>query len=277
MNRLLLAFLAVPVAVGACGGNDASAPRPASPPASPSYAPAAEKICESMQRDTAGLSGGTTPTDEEFARLLRRWRAGFDKLDALEPPSDQKADVDRMLVSYRNMARAFDELILAEDESVLAGAAGVAVFGHRGSRAARDAGLDACAFFPELKQPPADGQPTYEATRELLPEGARILRDDDVDCNAERSCRFEYRVAGGITARADEARAALRAHGWTDLRSGRSPNGVSWVMANRNDYLATFELVGDVPAPHCTGEITWGCVDSVWVHRLEIPEVLTGG
>jgi hypothetical protein len=278
MSRLLMSTLAaLPLGFAACGGDDAGAPGSTAAATPPTFLAAAEAICESMGQDAAGFSGGSTPTDEELTRLLRRWRSAFDRLDALEPPSDREADVQRMLVAYRNMTRAFELMVDAEDESVLAAVAGAAVFGQRGSRAAREAGLDACALFPEIEQPAADGQPMYQATKELVPHGARILLGDEVECSAKRSCRFEYRIAGKLPARLSEARAKLRARGWTSIRSGRSPNGVSWVMANRNDYVATVELVGDVAPAHCTGEITWGCVDSVWVHKFEVPEILTGG
>ena len=283
MKPLLWLLVALPLAAAACGGNDAAAPVGTSSSAahaaasSTSFVAAAEAICKSMEQDAATLSG-TTPTDEDFQQLLSRWRSGFDRLDALEAPPERAAEVERMLAAYRNMARALDAMVLSEDETVLAAAAGAAVHGQRGTRAAREAGLDACALFPEIEQPPVDGQPAYEATRELLPAGAQVLRDDDADCSTNGSCRFEYRTAGNLAARMRESRANLLAHGWTNVRSGRSANGTSWLMANRNDYVATVELVGDAAPAHCNGAATtWGCTDSVWVHRVDVPDILTGG
>ena len=283
MKPLLWVLVALPVAAAACGGNDAAAPVHTDSAASPAaisstgFVSAAEAICKSMEQDAATLSGGATPTDEDFKLLLTRWRAGFDRLDALEPPPEREADVEKMLAGYRSMAKAFDAMVLSEDESVLAAAVAAAVYGQRGTRAARDASLDACALFPEIKQPPADSQPTYEATRELLPAGAQILRDDDADCSTRGSCVFEFRTAGSLAARTRESRAKLLAHDWTNVRSGRSANGTSWLMANRNDYVATVELVGDVAPAHCNGTTTWGCTDSVWVHKVDVPDILTGG
>jgi hypothetical protein len=283
MKSLLWVLVAFPLAAAACGGNDAATPARTNSSASASaassrdFAAKAEAICKSMEQDAASLSGGTTPTDEDFKLLLSRWRSGFDRLDALEPPPEREADVERMLAGYRSMAKAFDLMVLSEDESVLAAAVGAAVYGQRGTRAARDAGLDTCALFPEIRQPPADGQPAYDATRELLPAGAQILRDDDADCSTEGSCQFEYRTAGSLAARTRESRAKLLAHDWTNIRSGRSPNGMSWLMANRNDYVATVELVGDIAPAHCNGTMTWGCTDSVWVHKVDVPDILTGG
>jgi hypothetical protein len=284
MKPLVWVLVALPLAAAACGGNDTAAPAHTSssslPPAASStgFVAAAEAICNGMEQDAASLSGGAAPTDEEFKRLLSRWRSGFDRLDALEPPPEREAEVERMLAGYRNMAKAFDAAVLSEDESVLAAFVAAAVYGQRGTRAARAAGLDACALFPEIKQPPADKQPTYEATRQLLPAGAQILGDDDEECSTQGSCTFEYRTAGSLAARARESRAKLLAHDWTDVRSGSSANGTSWLMANRNDYVATFELVGDVAPAHCKGAATsWGCTDSIWVHRVEVPDILTGG
>lgn len=167
-------------------------------------------------------------------------------------------------------------MVAAEDETVLAAAAGGVIEGQRGSRAAKKAGLDACAFFPEIEQPPADGQPMYEATRELVPEGARILRADDASCGTAGSCRFEYEIGGGVAARLNEARARLRARGWTNVRSGRTPTVSSWLMASRNDYAAVVEVAGEVLPAHCAQRKVWGCSDSVWVHRIEVPDILTG-
>jgi hypothetical protein len=283
MKPLLWVLVAFPLAAAACGGNDDAAPartnsstsRPAA--SSTAFVEAAEAICKSMEQDAASLSGGATPTDEDFKRLLSRWRVGFDRLDALEPPPEREADVERMLAGYRSMAQALDAMVVSEDESVIAAAVGAAVHGQRGTRAARDAGLDACALLPEIKQPPVDRQPAYEATRELLPAGAKILRDDDADCSTKGSCQFEYRTAGSLAARTRESRAALLAHDWTNIRGGRSANGTSWLMANRNDYVATVEFVGDIAPAHCNGATTWGCTDSVWVHKVDIPDILTGG
>lgn len=283
MKPLLWVLVALALAAAACGGNDASAPAHTTSSASPasasstSFVAAAEAICKSMEQDASTLSGGATPTDEDFKRLLSRWRSGIARLAALEPPPEREAEVERMLTGYRNMVKAFDAMVLAEDESVLAAAVGAAVHGQRGTRAAGDAGLDACALFPEIKQPPVDTQPAYEATRDLLPAGAHILRDDDSDCSTEGSCQIEYRTAGSLAARTRESRAKLLAHDWTNIRGGRSANGTSWLMANRNDFVATVEFIGDVAPAHCNGAVTWGCTDSVWVHKVDIPDILTGG
>ena len=283
MKALLWVLAALSLAAAACGANDASAPGHTNSSASPaaasstSFVAAAEPICKSMEQDAASLSGGATPTDEDFKRLLSRWSSAIARLEALEPPPEREAEVERMLTGYRNMVEAFDAMVLAEDESVLAAAVGAAVYGQRGTRAARDAGLDACALFPEIKQPPADPQPTYEATRELLPSEAQILRDDDADCSTKGSCHIEYRTAGSLAARTRGSRAKLVAHSWTNIRGGRSANGTSWLMANRNDYVATVEFVGDVAPAHCNGTTTWGCTDSVWVHKVDVPDILTGG
>jgi hypothetical protein len=62
----------------------------------------------------------------------------------------------------------------------------------------------------------------------------------------------------------------------TTIRSGRTPTGGHWVLANRNDYAATIEFVGAELPKHCGGRVTYGCSDNVWVHRVEVPQVLTG-
>ena len=180
-----------------------------------------------------------------------------------------------MLVNYRHLADAMEALVEADDESVLVAAAGVAVFGQRGSRAARAAGLDRCAIAPPIEQPPRDPEHMYSAALALVPAGATITRDDP-GCE-EHGCKIEFELAGGIGARVAAARRALEAAGWTNVRSGRSAPATHWLMANRNDYQATIELVARPLPPHCGRTVKWGCVDSVWVLRVEVPEVLTGG
>jgi hypothetical protein len=298
--RGLLVWLVVPLALVGCGGTEAApTASPVRTTASPTptsttttaaattarapqvdFVAAAEAICTRMQRNATALtgrSGNTKPTDDEMAEVVDEWRAGFDELDALDPPQDRRRDFERMLVHYRDMARAFDELIEAEDESVLAAVAASVVLGQRGSRAARDAGLDACAFFQEIKQPPPDPQDLYEATRDLVPKSARILRDAELDCVALDACRIEYELNRSIDARMRQSRALLRARGWRNIRSGKMPTGGSWIMANRNDYAVTVEFVGEKLPEHCGGHVTYGCSDGVWVHRVEVPDVLTGG
>lgn len=291
---MLLSF-----AVG-CGGNEAPAPPPAAgssasaettattttaPTAAASVASAssqgfvaaANTICKRMQRDAENIASNAKPSDAELGELVDNWRSAVEQLDALEPPQERKHQFRRMLAHYRNTLRALELMIEAKDETVLAAVAGVAVEGQRGSRAAREAGLPACALFPEIKQPPADKQPLYDATRDLVPTRARITRDGGLECDTSDSCRIEYELRRSIAERLREARALLRRHGWTNIRSGRMPTGGSWIMANRNDYAVTVEFVGDKLPEHCGGRVTYGCTDGVWVHRVEVPDVLTGG
>jgi hypothetical protein len=210
--------------------------------------------------------------------LVRRWRAALDELDGLEAPADIRPEVARMLGAYRNTTRALEALVTIDDETVLAAAAGIAVFGQRASRSARDAGLDACAFFPLIEQPGPDAQPMYEATREVVPAGATLLFEDELACGEEDSCRFEFELDGPLAGRLDAMRQVVRANGWTNVRQGRSAPATTWLMASRNDYALTVELV-DRPLPeHCgRSDLSWGCVDSVWVHRIDVPDVLTDG
>src|SRR5688572_16705420 len=138
MKPLVWVLVALPLAAAACGGNDTAAPAHTSssslPPAasSTSFVAAAEAICKSIEQDAPSLSGGAAPTDEEFKRLLSRWRSGFDQLVALEPPPEREAEVERMLAGYRNMAKAFDAALLSEDESVLAAFVAAAAYGQHG-------------------------------------------------------------------------------------------------------------------------------------------------
>ena len=283
------------LAVG-CGGNEASAPpRVLDSPAAPTvteeattttapkaeparrFVAAANATCKRMQQDAESVGAGGEPSVEEFRELVDKWLHAIDELDALVPPQDREQQFERMLAHYRNMARAFDAMAEAEDESVLAAVAAVAVEGQRGSRAARKAGLPACAFAPEIKQPAPDSQDLYEATRDLVPAKARILRDAALDCVALDMCWIDYRLKRSVDARMREARALLRRHGWKSISSGRTPTGGWWLMANRNDCEATLEFVGAKVPEHCGGRVTYGCSDNVSVKRVEVPDVLTGG
>jgi hypothetical protein len=302
MRELLVVSVAVALVVAGCGGNEAPTAEPAAAKttaapeatattsttttaaaavassATVDFVAAANKICNGMQRDAEGLeSNVAAPSDEQLATLVDSWRSGVKRLDALEPQRERKRQFLRMLAHYRNMLRALELMLEAKDETVLAAVAGVAVEGQRGSRAARKAGVRACAFFPEITQPAPDPQDLYEATRDLIPAKARILRDAELDCVALDMCVVDYELDTSVDARIRAARALLRAHHWQNVRSGRTPTGGWWLMANRNDYAATLEFVGETVPEHCGGRVTYGCSDSVSVRRVEVPDVLTGG
>jgi hypothetical protein len=55
--------------------------------------------------------------------------------------------------------------------------------------------------------------------------------------------------------------------------------GTTWAIAYRNDLEVEIELLGKQRPPQCAGAHPdmFGCSDAVWVHRVEIPKVLTGG
>lgn len=294
MRGLIFALVAMQLAVAGCGGAQTSEPTPTVSAPTPTvstnpdhaseepapkleFVAAAQAICTRMQRDAEAVGAEAGSSDERMAKLVDDWRSGLDELDGLEAPRERKRQFEQMLAHYRNLTRALEGMIEAEDETVLAAVAGGVVEGQRGSRAARKAGLDACAFFPEIKQPPADRQPLYAATRDLVPAHARVLRVDELACDTSDSCRIEHELDRSIAARLRDARALLRAHGWKNVRSGEMPTGGRWIMANRNDYAATLEFVGDELPAHCGGRVTYGCSDGVWVHRVEVPDVLTGG
>ena len=286
MSGRALALLAVGLVAAACGGQDpgaegppasTSAPPLAAPPPS-GFIASAESICASMDDAASAVTGGSKPTDDEALELVRTWRAALDELETIDPPVDVRPDVARMIAAYRNTARALETLVTVNDETVLAAAAGIAVFGQRGSRAAREAGLDRCAFFPAIEQPGPDPQGMYDATRELVPPGATVLFEDEAACGDEGSCRFEFETEGPVGVRMDAMRRIVRANGWSNVREGRSQPATTWLMASRNDYALTVELVGRPLPEHCgRSDLSWGCVDSVWVHRIDVPDVLTGG
>jgi hypothetical protein len=283
------AVLVCLLAVAACGGEEAAAPtRPAettstsvraSTVAAPSdFVDDATAICTDLEQSGTGFSRSDKPSDEEVLALIRGWRADFDRLAALDPPADVRPHFERMLLNYRRLADSMQALVEVEDETALAAVAGIALFGQRGSHAARTAGLDRCALAAPIEQPPPDAQPMYEAARELVPAGARITRDDLPTCgDDEGSCSVEFELEGDVVSGIAAARGLLTSHGWTNIRAGRSAPATRWLMANRNDYAVTVELVGRPLPSHCGRSVTFGCVDSVWIHRVEVPDVLTGG
>jgi hypothetical protein len=209
--------------------------------------------------------------------MLSLWRVEFDRLANLDPPTARAAPVGEMLRHYRRMAAALAAMEASDDESVLADVAAVAVEGTRGSRSARRAGLSACAFFPDIKQPPKDPEMLFDATRALVPSQTRVVRADKRDCNHGTSCLFELKGSGPATARLRAAVATLRAKGWTDIHTGRSPTGSSWATAHRNDYEVEIEFISERTPNYCTGRQSggFGCTDSIWVHRVNVPDALT--
>jgi hypothetical protein len=284
MKRVAAVFATLPLLLAACGAAEtASRPKPADEQVAVRgqvpFVQQAGRICAGMKGSASLVGGGRKPTDAQVKRLLTRWRAGFNRLGRLDPPRIRAKAFRQMLTHYRTMTRAFAAALAADDESVLSDFVVAFVEGTRGSRAARGAGLAACAFFPEIKQPPRDPEQALAATRALVPAGSRVVKADTRECNVNSSCRFDFRGKGSPAARLREAKAALRAHGWTHIRTGRSPTGSSWAMAYRNDYEVSIELLGSPRPQYCAGRAaeTFGCSDSVWVHRVEIPQVLTGG
>jgi hypothetical protein len=242
--------------------------------ASRSFAATAEAICTEMQADAEKLVGTQRPSDADMGRIVKTWRASLDDLAALEPPPASAAEFRKMIEAYRKTLDAIEAMVAAEDESVLVAVAGVSLFSHRGTRSARRASLEQCMLFQEVTQPEADPEPLREATLALVPPRVEIVRAAKQDCAADGSCVVEFRGSGALATRARAARRLLATRGWANIRNGQTPGtGSAWVTANRNDYSATVELVSDPLPPHCsTGRVTWGCVDSVWVHRVEVPE-----
>ncbi|HMJ00796.1 MAG TPA: hypothetical protein VK488_13245 [Gaiellaceae bacterium] len=282
MKRLAVVFATLPLALAACGAAEVAPPSGREQVAlvrQVPFAPQAAAICKGMQRGAGVVSSGRKRTDAEFGRLLSRWRIGFDRLARLDPPAGRAKAFNQMLRQYRTMVSALAAAKAADDESVLGDIAVAVVEGTRGSRAARRAGLPGCAFLPEIKQPPRDPEPVLAATRALVLPGMRIVKADTPACNKEASCRIEFLSSGSTAVRLRSALALLRAHGWTHARTGRSPTGSSWAIAYRNDYEVEVELLGKRRPPHCVGArpVIFRCSDAVWVHRVEIPDVLTGG
>jgi hypothetical protein len=283
MKWVAATFAILPLALAACGAARTASP---SPPreqtvgtSQVSFAQQASGICRATQRGAVVVSTRRKPTTAEFGLLLTRWRTGFAHLARLDPPAARVKPFKLMLRNYRAMVTAFQAAKDADDESVLADLAAAVVEGRRGSREAERAGLRACAFFPAIRQPPRDPESTLAATRALVLPGARVVKADAVDCNRDASCRIEFRRSGSIASRLRAARATLRAHGWTHVRTGRAPMGTTWAIAYRNDLEVEIELLGKQRPPQCAGAHPdmFGCSDAVWVHRVEIPKVLTGG
>lgn len=218
--------------------------------------------------------GGQVPSDAEMKAIVQTWRVSLEELDALDPPAAREIEFRKMIAAFRRTLDALELMTTTKDESVLAAAAGVSLFGHRAARAARRASLERCVLFPEVTQPEPDPEPIRDATLALVPESVEIARPADQDCGAKSSCVVEFRGSGALERRVRAAQELLRAAGWTNIRKGKTAGtGNAWVMANRNDYLATIELVGNPLPAHCaTARVTWSCVDSVWVHRVEVPE-----
>jgi hypothetical protein len=255
----------------AATGAQAAAGQPAS------FAADASAICSTMALFSKKLVGSAGKvSDSEIGRLVARSRADVDRLAKLTPPAGKANAFRLMLTNYRLMLSGVAAAKAADDESVLSDLAAVVVAGTRGSRAARRAGLNTCAFFPEIRQPSRDPEPISAATRALLARGARIIK---TDCGERDSCRIEFSAAGRTRSRLRTAVKTLRANGWSHVRTGHSPVGSAWATAYRNDLAVEIEILGGQRPPHCVNAPIgmFGCTDAIWVHREHVPPVLTGG
>jgi hypothetical protein len=273
--RVVVLAVLASVVVGCAKTTEVAVPAEGAAP----FASRAASICRDMAASAKRVAPGRKPTDAELGRLLDRWQAGLARLTKLQPPPARAASFRQMLAHYRHMTEALRAMTAAEDESVLPDVAAAVVEGTRGGRAARRSGLAACAFFPDIKQPPRDDESTLEAARALVPNGAHVVAADTAACNDEKSCRFQFRATGSTPLRLHSMLARLRSKGWSHLRTGRSPTGTTWAVGYRNDHEATIEFLGGHRPPHCPGRSPafFGCSDSVWVQRVEIPDVLTSG
>jgi hypothetical protein len=272
------AAVVIALVAAACGTTqptDATKPYPR--PVQPRFATAASTICSSMALSSKKLGGSAGKvSDPKVAQLVERWRADVGRLAKLTPPPGKASAFRLMIGSYRLMLTGVAAASASDDESVLPDLAAAVVAGTRGSRAARRAGLGACAFFPEIRQPPRDPEPISAATEALLVSGVRIIKSD---CRDEESCRIEFSGAGPNRSRLRAAVKILRANGWSHVRTGHSPVGSSWATAYRNDLAVEIEILGERQPPHCVNAPTgmFGCTDAIWVHREQVPPVLTGG
>jgi len=242
-----------------------------------SFAADASTICSSMALFDKKLVGSTGKmNDQQVGRLVKRLRADLGRLVKLTPPPGKASAFRRMVGNYRLMLTGLAAARASHDESVLSDLAAAVVAGTRGSRAARRAGLSACAFFPEIRQPSRDPQPIVAATQALVVRGAHIVKSD---CSDQDSCRIELSGAGPTRSRLRAAVEILRTNGWSHVRTGHSPLGSSWATADRNDLAAEIEILGERRPPHCVNAPTgmYGCTDAIWVHREQVPSVLTGG
>jgi hypothetical protein len=287
-RSIVISAFVIAVAATACGttkrtdatkpsANSAAKREPAAAVQPVSFATEASTICSSMAFFSKKFVGGAgRVSDAQIGQLVERWRADVDRLVKLAPPPGKASAFRLMVGNYRLMLTSLAAAKASDDESVLSDLAAAVVAGTRGSRAARRAGLSACAFFPEIRQPPRDPEPIVTATRALLVRGARIIK---TDCNEQDSCRIEFSAAPPTRSRLRAALKVLRANGWSHVRTGHSPVGSSWATAYRNDLAVEVEIIGQRRPPHCAGAPTamYGCTDAIWVHREQVPSVLTGG
>jgi len=288
MKRLAAISAVVTVLAAACGttqptdatkpaANSTAKPEQAASVQPASFAAEASTICSSMALFDKKLVGSTGKVnDQQVWRLVERSRADLGRLVKLTPPPGRASAFRRMVGNYRLMLTGLAAARASHDESVLSDLAAAVVAGTRGSRAARRAGLSACAFFPEIRQPLRDPEPIVAATQALVVRGAHIVKGD---CSDQDSCRIEISGAGPTRSRLRAAVKILRTNGWSHVRTGHSPLGSSWATADRNDLAAEIEILGKRRPAHCVNAHTgmYGCTDAIWVHREQVPSVLTGG
>ena len=271
----VLSFTLVLVACGTTRALDATqrTSRSASKRERPaSFAAQASSICSAMDEAAKELVASTTHVrDREMAELVGRWRADMARLAQLSPPPAKQKPFRLMLENYRLMLSGLAAAQASQDEGVLSDLAAATVGATRGSRAARHAGLRTCAFFPEIRQPPRDSEPIVTAAVSLLVRGARLIKRD---CDAD-SCRIEFSGTGPTRSRLREVTTRLRANGWSHVRTGRSPVGTTWATANRNDLAAEIEILGHRPQECANAPSAFGCTDAIWVHREQVPSILT--
>ena len=188
-----------------------------------SFSTEASTICSSMALFSKKLVGGTGKvSDQQVGRLVERSRADLGRLVKLTPPPEKASAFRLMVGNYRLMLTGLAAANTSDDESVLSDLAAAVVAGTRGSRAARHAGLSACAFFSEIRQPPRDPEPIVAATRALLVRGARVIK---TSCSDQDSCRIEFTGAGPTRSRLRAAVKILRTNGWSHVRTGHTPGG----------------------------------------------------
>lgn len=149
VRRLVIIMMGSVVLAG-CGGDDDDRP----PLSAAAFRERANAICGDLQRANDAAAAKAGADDEAaLARVAReageRMRAALERLDDLEGPEREEAELDRFL----DRADAFGEAVERQSEALRKGDADASRraldeidrLNAETRQAARDAGLDACA------------------------------------------------------------------------------------------------------------------------------------
>lgn len=283
-------MLAVAAVAAACGPAPESQRTAASGVTRQEYLLRADAICNQMPADSKSLRGRSP--EQQMQLVLAIQGHMIERLRKLMPPSGDEQAVRNVLRHLERLQAATKVLVETEGEEVLGAAAAIAVEMDAVDQASRRYGLfRGCGAFrvspalhnliheptpkpklPAPVRPPAPTEDLPAAARALVPQGSKVLSQEDCGGGGVSFCVTISLEPGSTSVtfrRAAFLRGALR-EGWHEITPDDGPNpGLLLLRRGHHEAVVWItsaqcrEGVGDGPAPAPSR-----CVDTIMLRAI---------